>query len=221
MVTPTEITYALWKPGETFQRMHLSVVPGGGKDMTKLSLVGDLVDRVVAGEINIAEATFQLEGIGKTPEPFGLPANAVGYLLCGLAFAVILSGGWGDVVLAGLLSLVVFGIVVISDKAGGRVAAWVPPHQRPCRRFSEYGDEKYSCLKSALVAVTLAAIIVLIPGFSVSLGIEELTGNHVVSGDAQFNERVWSTWCSNSPAPGSVSAWRTGSGPSRRLPHPP
>jgi uncharacterized membrane protein YjjB (DUF3815 family) len=96
-----------------------------------------------------------------------------------------MAGSWWDVLLAGLLSLVVFGLVQLSGRFGSWLAEWLP-------FSSAFVAGVLAVAAHALipelnvVMVTLSAILVLIPGFSVTVGVVELLSNHIVSGSANL-----------------------------------
>ena len=179
--TPTEMVFTFAKKEGAPQRIHIATMPGTGLDLAKLPEVGKLVDAVVAGQVSVAEAMARLDEIGKRPHPWGWFANAVSYAFCGSGFAVLLSGGWWDVLLSALFSLVVYGMVAFSGRFGVRTAEWLP-------LSSAFVAGALAAMAKGLlpelniVLVTLAAILILIPGFSISVGIIELVSQRVVSG---------------------------------------
>ena len=183
--TPTEIVFAFRENENQAQRMHLSAMPGTGLDLAKLARVGELVDAVATGQVSIAEATTQLAAIDKTSHPWGNLANAASYAFVGIGFAVLLSGGWWDVLFATLYSLVVYGMVVLSARFGATAAAWLPLSTAFVAGVLAAGTRIF-LPELNLVLVTLCAILILIPGYPVSVGIVELTTGHVVSGTANL-----------------------------------
>lgn len=183
--TPTEIVYAFQESENQAQRVHLSAMPGTGLDLAKLALVGELVDAIDGGQVSIAEATTRLAEIDKTPHPWGNLANAASYAFVGFGFAVLLSGGWWDVLFAMLYSLVVFGMVVLSARFGATTATWLPLSTAFVAGVLT-AVTRIFLPELNLVLVTLCAILILIPGYPVSVGIVELVSGHVVSGTANL-----------------------------------
>ena len=183
--TPTEIVFAFQEDDNHPQRTHLATLPGTGLDLDKLAQVGELVDAVVAGQVSIAEGTARLDEIKTIPHPWGTIANAASYAFCGAGFAILMSGGWWDVLFATLFSLVVFGMVVLAGRFGERTAEWLPLSTAVVAGALTAGT-KILLPELNLVLVTLSAILILIPGYPVSVGIVELVSNHVVSGMAKL-----------------------------------
>lgn len=184
-ITPTEIIFAFQEDESKPQRVHLTNLPFGGLDLDKLAKVGELVDAVLDGSLSLADANVQLDQIGKEPVPWGQVACALSYASSGAGIAVLFSGSWWDALFAGLLSLVVFGMTVLSGRFGKRAADWLPLSTAfvaaALTSITEYFIPEIN-----LVLVIVSAIIVLLPGYGISLGIAELVGQQTVSGTANL-----------------------------------
>jgi uncharacterized membrane protein YjjP (DUF1212 family) len=183
--TPNEIHFAFSKEGELWQRTHWVALPGTGLDLAKLAKVGELVDAVEAGQISLPTATSRLDEIDKMRPPWGNVANAVSYAGIGSGFAVLLSGGWWDVLLSALFSLVVYGMALQAARCGGRVAEWLPLSTAFMAGVLA-AFARILLPEINVVLVVLSAILVLIPGYSISTGVIELTYKHSVSGMANL-----------------------------------
>lgn len=179
--SPRELYFAFSKDGEMIQRTHLATLPGTGLDLAKLTEAGKLVDDVVAGHITIAQALARLDEIENTPHPWGLVANGVSYAFVGAGFAVLLSGGWWDIFFATIFSLVVYGIVLLTGRFGTRANEWLPLSSAFIAGVLATGTRIF-LPELNVVLVTLSAILVLIPGYSISVGVIELISAHVLSG---------------------------------------
>jgi uncharacterized membrane protein YjjP (DUF1212 family) len=179
--TPTEMVYTLSEKEGEWQRHHIATMPGTGLDLAKLPEIGRFVDAVVAGQTSVSEAMARLDEIDKRPHPWGWFANAVSYAFCGSGFAVLLSGGWWDALLSALFSLVVYGMVALSARFGVRTAEWLPLSSAFVAGLLA-SLAKILLPELNLVLVTLAAILILIPGFPISVGVIELVSQRVVSG---------------------------------------
>ena len=183
--TPTDIVFAFQEDEDQPQQTHLATMPGTGQELAKLAQVGELVDAVEAGTTSISEASNRLDEIDKLADPWGGAATAVSYALCGTGIAVLLSGSWWDVLVSALLSLVVYGMVEMAGRFGARTAEWLPLSTAFVAGFLAVAT-KVLVPEVNIGLVTLAAILVLIPGFSISVGVVELVSRHVVSGSANL-----------------------------------
>lgn len=183
--TPTEITFAFQQSPDRAPQMRLVGFPGTGLELNRLAQVGELVDSVVAGQVSVAEASARLDEIAQIPHPWGLVSSGASYVFAGAAFAMLLSGSWWDVAFSALYSLVVYAMVLLAGRFGPLTAAWVPLATALVAGALAAGT-KVLLPELNLVVVTLSAILILIPGYPVSVGVIELTGSHVVSGMANL-----------------------------------
>jgi uncharacterized membrane protein YjjP (DUF1212 family) len=179
--TPRELYFAFSKDGAVMQHTHLARLPGTGLDLAKLSEAGKLVDDVVAGHLTIEQALSRLDDIESTPHPWGTVATGISYAFVGAGFAVLLSGGWWDILFSTLFSLAVYGIVLLTARFGARANEWLPLSSA-FMAGALATVTKIFLPELNIVLVTLAAILILIPGYSISVGIIELISAHVLSG---------------------------------------
>lgn len=179
--TPTSISFIFIKNDELWHRTHLVSLTGTGFNLAKLAEVGELVSSVEERKITIAEATERLDEIDRKSPPFGKAVVAMGYALCGAGFAGFLQGSWWDILLSIILSIVVYFIVACTEHSSERVTLWMP---FLCAFITAVISAALHPLLPGIKVylITLSAIIYLIPGFSISMGVIELTTRHVVSG---------------------------------------
>ncbi|MCC3861298.1 threonine/serine ThrE exporter family protein [Pseudemcibacter aquimaris] len=179
--TRSEIIYAFWKDDKMDQIVHMEAVEKGSFNMAKLARVGEVVEAVVGGGMTLDDAYDILMEIDELPNPWGPFAKAVSFLFIGVGFAGLMSGNILDIVIAGTLAILVYGNVHVAHQYGGRVLELLP--------FSSAytigiitAVIKIFMPEINVSVIVLAAIISIIPGFSVSAGIVEIVSNHVVSG---------------------------------------
>jgi len=180
--TPTRLSFTFSRTeGDPRPRSCQVTLSGTGFDLAKLGKVGDLVNAVEAGTVTIDKATEMLDEIDAMPPPYTNYLVALGYALCGAGFAGFLQGSWVDILLSAVFSVVVFLMVTLSAHFPAQSARWVP---FLCALVAGILAALASVLMPATQAylVTLSAIIYLIPGFSITVGVIELTTKHIVSG---------------------------------------
>jgi len=178
--TPTNMIFAFRENEGDWQKLNLTSV-SGGLNLTKLPKLDEIVDDIVAGKRSIKEAESRLDDIAKSADPYGNAIQAFGYVILGVGIAVLFSGSWIDVLFSAILSLVVFLMVWQGGKKGGWVNELIPLSTAFVAGVFAVIIKHY-VPELNYVLVTLSAIVVLIPGYSVSLGIAETVNNHVVSG---------------------------------------
>ena len=103
--------------------------------------------------------------------------------MIGLGVPLILGAGWPDAWVAMVLSAVVYGIVLLSGQRGDRAVFWMPLTTAFLAAVLAT-LAKIWLPELNLVLVVLAAVAVLLPGYTISVGIIELTAQYVVSGAA-------------------------------------
>jgi uncharacterized membrane protein YjjP (DUF1212 family) len=182
-VSPREIVFALREAPGRMQRIELMNVPSSGVDLNKLARLGDLLNEVKAGKVSLHEASDRMEEIDRIPVPWAVEWNLAAYCLIGLGLPPILGAGWPDSWVAMVLSAVVYGIVLLSGQLGDRAVYWMP-------LTTAFVAAVLATLAKIwvpelnLVLVILSAVAVLLPGYTISLGVIELAAQYVVSGAA-------------------------------------
>ncbi len=180
--TPTGLVVSL--SDGTITRTRVVRMHPGGSDLERLSALHDLVGRVERKELAPDDADRRLQAIlARAPSYEGLP-RLVGFALVSSMSALLLGGGGWDVPFAALLGLV----VGLLELLGTKIRA-------VDRLLPALASTAVSLGASALAALELdvrpsvlllAAIVVLLPGLTVTTAIIELATAHLVSGTARL-----------------------------------
>ncbi|QIR15057.1 threonine/serine ThrE exporter family protein [Shewanella aestuarii] len=183
--TPSEIIFGLRETPNSPQRLEFITTPGSGVDLDKLAQLGDLLTEFDAGHLSLDDFHARLNSIDKTPPPWGPFATLLSYAIVGAGLAPLLGGGWADSIFATLFSILVYGVVVVSGRLGPVASSWLP--------FSSAfivgvlaTVVKLWVPELNLVLVILSAVAIIIPGYTISLGVGELVGQHIASGIANL-----------------------------------
>lgn len=182
---PSDIVFALREGPESPQRVEVIATPPPGVDLDKLARLVDLLNEVKAGTLSLADASGRLDTIDRAPPPWGRLASMLGYVLVGLGLAPLLGGGWADTVVATLLSMLVYGIVLLSGRLGAVATEWMPLTTAFVAGLLATALRVW-IPELNLVLVILSAVAIILPGYMVSLGAGELVAQHVVSGMANL-----------------------------------
>jgi uncharacterized membrane protein YjjP (DUF1212 family) len=185
-VTPTEILYGFSKDSDSQQRLELEDVPPSGWDLNRLAALGELTAAVEAGQVPVAEATQRLDDVDKRPDPWGPFLVGTAMLVAGAGFATMIGGSVWDVIAGGILGLVVFFVMGLVGRFGGpRAAEWMS-------FLAALAVGVLVALARIIqpeinpIVASVCAVVILVPGYPISLGILELLTNHVVSGMANL-----------------------------------
>lgn len=181
--TPTSI-FAAFGPLER-QRTHLLRIGAAEDDLGRLADLDAVVGRVMKGELTPADGSAQVDKIMTAPVRYGGLLTVLSYGLLSASGARFLGGG-------GLEILVAVGVGLLVGLLE-RVAAKVPALGRVFVPLAAF----LAALASGLLAwrlpgltvflVTLAGLIVLLPGWTLTLGMTELATRHLLAGMARLS----------------------------------
>jgi len=159
-------------------------LPPGDTDLAKLCEADRIADEVVAGRLGIDEGLAALRALERPPGRRAEAALVFGFGLAAAAIAGLLRLPWLDIATAGTTGLLI-GVLDLVSRG------------RPQMREA---GEALSALAAGFVAIAvasyvgplnlntviIAALIVLVPGMSLTNAVNELTSQHLVSGTARF-----------------------------------
>ncbi len=184
--TPTSIVLSFSTPGGdgiADLTQVLRIAPGE-VNLARLCRADEIADQVASGDLMPRDGMAQLRALGRPLSRPALVATIIAYGLSAASVAVLFHTSWQDALVAGVIGLLIGAIVV---------AGYSHP------RFSVAGDA-ISALVATFVAtmvsawlvplslklVVLSALIVLVPGMSLTNAVRELTSQHLASGVARF-----------------------------------
>lgn len=181
--TPTGFLASLRKRG-LHSKTYLQRINAGVSNLDKLTRVEAMVDLVLEDRLDIHTARSHLAKLQERPPLFGTWKVIGAYGLTSMGMARILGGGWREMLLGTLVGFFV----------GLAVAAL---QQRPSTgRLAPLAGGLASALASAFLAallpgssqtvLALSGIIVLVPGLSLLVAMQELGTGHTVSGTGRL-----------------------------------
>jgi len=180
--TPTAIILSFGKPHEL--RTRLMRVEGGELDMGKLAQIDELGDQVIAHQITTDEASTRLEQILAAPKQFSRPLSTLVHGVTAAALAVFFGGTLEDVVLAGGIGLTL-----------GLLAQLIARSTDQTRVFELVGSALAAFTAGVASSwshrvspslVTLAALVILLPGMSLTVAMTELATRNLIAGTARL-----------------------------------
>jgi uncharacterized membrane protein YjjP (DUF1212 family) len=180
--TPTAMHISL---GEgSAQRVHLLRATTERVDLDALSELDAIVDELTAGRLDVATAEPRLTALRARPPRHGPCALRWASAAASAAAAVFLGGGALELVIAAILGM---GVTALAQHT----------HRHP--RTRGFHAPLAALLVSALVTllaaalpglaegvVLICALIMLVPGFTLTVAMTELASGHVVSGTARL-----------------------------------
>lgn len=180
--TPTSI-FASFGPQDD-QRTFLIRVEPGGVDLGRLAMLDTVTIDVLHGNRSPADGSAEIDRILVSPDNYGKITTTLAFGLASAAASRFLGGGLREIVVSCAIGLIIGILALASGKLSqlGRVfepiaafaasllaasaGHWIGP-------FSVYN-------------ATLAGLIVLVPGFTLTVAMTELSSQHLVSGTARL-----------------------------------
>lgn len=180
--TPTSIFGAFGPSAE--QRMVLARVEPGSVDLELLSDLDELLEDLASRRIDLATADRRLERIEQRPPRYGLATRVVGFGLVSSGAARFFGGSWTDMAVAAGVGLAI-GVLVETmgpRRSGGRV---LDPLAALVASLLAYALAGLG-VDCEPFLVILAGLIVLLPGLTVTVAMNELATRHLVSGASRI-----------------------------------
>jgi uncharacterized membrane protein YjjP (DUF1212 family) len=185
LVTPTSIVASIGP--ESSSRMYLSRVEPGDNNLEKLAQLNDVIRKLLVDELNAAEALAEVEAITSAPPRYSAGLTVLAFAVASASAAPLFGGGPNEVVLSGglggligLLAILAAGsprLISVYPAMAAFVAAAIPLALLPSLPHFPF-------------IPTLSALIVLVPGLSLTIAINELAHRHLVSGTARLTGAV-------------------------------
>lgn len=187
LVTPTTLTF-IFNLDEDQESIKVIRVYPGSIDLGDLSRVDELCEQVTTGELSLQEGIVRIKEILNNPNSYSTGMIYLGYALAGGGFSLLLHTNLPNVIAAVLFSLLVFTLVRLGDKVP-RIKEMIEPLSSFLVAFLSIG--LCSIFPSINVSfVTLAAIILFIPGLALTLGLAELASRQLMSGTARVMDAI-------------------------------
>jgi uncharacterized membrane protein YjjP (DUF1212 family) len=178
-VTPTIIDVSVGSLRA--QRSYTLRVRPATVDLDAVARLDELVEDAVDGTLDAAGVRDALDEARSEPlrRPWALTVG--GYALAGSALAPVLGGSTRDAIAAALVGLAV-GVLVVSTRLVVRTEPIIVPIAAVAAGFGSYALAQLFAISPDLVA--LAALVTLLPGMTLTIGMRELASEHLQSGVA-------------------------------------
>jgi len=181
--TPTSI-FAAFGPLER-QRTHLMRVGAADDDLGRLADLDEVVGRVMTGDLSPADGSRQIDKIMTAPARYPGLWTVVAYGLLSAGGARFLGGGLLEISTAAGIGLLV-GLLA-------QLAGMIPPLGRVFVPLAAFIASLIAALLSVslpgitVFLVTLAGLIVLLPGWTITTGMTELATRHLQAGISRLS----------------------------------
>jgi uncharacterized membrane protein YjjP (DUF1212 family) len=180
--TPTSIM-ASFGPQDD-QRTFMIRVEPGDSDLGKLARVDQVTRDVLGGQLTPAEGNAEIAAIESTPAPYGTLLTTVAFGVASGSAARFLGGGAWEVGTGLVIGLVTGLLAIVASRHAGVGRVF-----EPVAAFAASAIAALLATAGAPVSVllaTLAGVIILIPGLTLTTAMTELSTRHLASGTARL-----------------------------------
>ncbi len=181
--TPTSIFIAFGRLDR--QRTFLLRVEPGEQDLGKLSELDRVVVKVMHGEMSPAEGSEQIAILSAAPPRYGKAAMILAYGLASGAATRFLGGGLREIVAATLLGLTIGLLGLLARRYAAVARVFEPGASFVVALLATAGAALVT--PYSVFTATLAGLIALVPGLTLTVGLTELSTRHLLSGTARLS----------------------------------
>jgi uncharacterized membrane protein YjjP (DUF1212 family) len=181
--TPTSIMAAFGPPDA--QRTHLIRAEPGSTNLQHLSGLDRIARDVMYGTLGPAEGSRRIDALLSQPPLWSSTQTRIAFVLVAMAVASFLHVGVADLFGAALVGLLC-GVIVTRSS---RYAEWADI-ESPVSAFAvATAAQLFAAMidSGAGYAITVAGLVVLLPGMTFTTGLIELSTRHLASGTARLS----------------------------------
>jgi uncharacterized membrane protein YjjP (DUF1212 family) len=184
--TPTTIIMSFGEPEELRTRMMR--VEGGELDMSKLARVDALADAVASQRTTPAEGVHELAAILAAPRQFSHGLSTLSHGVTAGSLAVFLGGSLADVAIAGLVGLSLGLLAQYARRSTDQARVF----ELVGAAFAAFAAGIAPALWAATTPsiITVSALLILLPGMSLTVAMTELATRNLMSGTARLMSAV-------------------------------
>ncbi len=167
------------------QRTYMLRVEPGDVDLGRLGRLDAVTVAVLRGKLTPAEGSDRIEAIVADAPQFGPVLRTLAFGVTSGAAGRFLGGGYREIVAATIIGIMI-GLLALLPKRG---SAWVRVFEPIAAFVASFAATAIGALAGPLSVflATLAGIIVLVPGLTLTIALTEISSRHLVSGTARLS----------------------------------
>ena len=150
-----------------------------GLNLHRLGLLNDVCKQVRNGQLTQAQALGALENIRKEPDPWGFWPVSISFVATGALAPAVFQGTWWDLLGGAFCSLPVYALVVFLPTSYQKALPLVTSFVASIVAITL---QQFVLADLQVELVVLAAVIIQVPGYGVSLAVSEIITNHITAG---------------------------------------
>lgn len=181
--TPTSIYCGFGELDE--QRTFLIRIEPGDVNLGKLVELDDLTCQVVNGHLTPAAGSQKIEEICSAPSAYGPFIRVVSYSLASAASARIIGGGSKEIAVSAVIGVLIGLLHLLSGRFNSLSFVLTPGAAFLASLFSGLLSQQFG--PYSVFNATLAGLIVLLPGLTLTMAMAELSTRNLVSGVSRLS----------------------------------
>ena len=179
---PTAFFASLTKNGHQWTFIQRS--PGGDVDLARLSDLQRTTDDLIAGKLSTEEARERVRGILAAPERWSALTTTLCFGLGSAPAAMFFGGGWREMLLTALLGSMVGLLAVFLGRSTGLSRIVYPVAGTLVGFLALAAASRFPHVSPQVL--TLAGLIILLPGLRLVVSMNELATGNLVAGTARL-----------------------------------
>ncbi len=179
--TPTSVELAF---GGRRQRAYMIRGDVGEAELGRLVALGEVIAQVADGDLDPAQGRRELGAVARAGALYGPAATVLAFGLASGGAARVFDGNLADIGVSFVLGLILGLVSLAAGRSAGLGRLFVPLAAFLAASLSLVGAAACPGVHDHIT--TLSALIVLVPGLSLTLALTELATRHLVSGTARL-----------------------------------
>lgn len=188
IATPTSLTFVIWTSDRTQEYNYTERVLPTSPNLGALARTHELVEQLFMANISIQEAEQQLSDIANAHR-FSTMLECCAFTLSGGAFSMLMRSSLFECMVASFLSFLVF-LLVLWSRYSKRIEKMLDPIATLVAAVVAATIDYLVPLTLNVELAILASVIVFIPGLSLTVGLNELSARHLISGTAKIMDAM-------------------------------
>lgn len=169
---------------ERGQRSFQLRVEPGSMNLARLSALDRLAEDVALGHVDPLEGSRSIDVIESQPPPYPGWLGLAAFALASASAARFLGGGWAEMLAGALIGLAIGLLAALAERAP-RLGLAFEPLAAAVAAFLAAALASLGLPLSVYLA-TLAGLIVLVPGLTLTVALNELAQRHLMAGTARL-----------------------------------
>ncbi len=166
------------------QQAYMERITPGDINLERIVDLSEVIADLENDNISIEQALKRIDDVIKKPPAYPFWLVVLSFGLASTSVAGLFGGGWYDVLFSGLMGLITGGFLISTAKHDNIKQLHTPLAAAVVGFFSLVVAAKTGQIN--YLTVSLAGLIILVPGLSFTIAIRELSTGHLVSGSARM-----------------------------------